>query len=279
LRRAILERSIDFIWVQPVKNINMNYVLKKIESEFGKPSPLPIPQNNFANLQFIPFLAILFAISSFNIVLAVIPLFVVFFSFPLAVSTASIIATVAIYFSAKKKELLPLLYLIIGILTYAALSDFLHINDILQYRGVKISLIALPSLLIVKTFIKEWKWLKKYFPFLLIVVATAGLYYISRSGNVSFVSEFERKLRDSIEGLLWIRPRFKEIVGYPAYFMSLRLKKFKWNFILEIIGAIALLSTFNTFCHIKSPMVVSLYRSMFSILVGYLTYWIVGRTK
>jgi len=134
-------------------------------------------------------------------------------------------------------------------------------------------------LLIVKTFIKEWKWLKKYFPFLLIVVATAGLYYISRSGNVSFVSEFERKLRDSIEGLLWIRPRFKEIVGYPAYFMSLRLKKFKWNFILEIIGAIALLSTFNTFCHIKSPMVVSLYRSMFSILVGYLTYWIVGRTK
>lgn len=279
LRRAILERSIDFIWVQPVKNINMNYVLKKIESEFGRPSPLPIPQNNFANLQFIPFLAILFAIGSFNIVLAVIPLFVVFFSFPLAVSTASIIATVAIYFSAKKKELLPLLYLIIGILTYAALSDFLHINDILQYRGVKISLIALPSLLIVKTFIKEWKWLKKYFPFLLIVVATAGLYYISRSGNVSFVSEFERKLRDSIEGLLWIRPRFKEIVGYPAYFMSLRLKKFKWNFILEIIGAIALLSTFNTFCHIKSPMVVSLYRSMFSILVGYLTYWIVGRTK
>lgn len=279
LRRAILERSIDLLWIQPLDDIDVQAILKKLEKQFGKPSPLPSPQESFPILRVIPFLAILFALASYKMIAILPPIGALLFGFPVSVSVASIMATITLYFSIRKKEFLPLIYLLLGLLTYAALSDFSHLNDLDQFRGVKLSLVALPAVLTTMALVKHWKWLKKYVPYFAIVGGFFVFYYISRSGNIAFVPDIERKLRDIIEGLLWIRPRFKEVLLYPVYFVSLKLRGFKWNFVFEILGSIALISTFNTFCHIKTPLIVSLYRSIFSILVGYLTYYIVRRLK
>ncbi|MEJ5228998.1 MAG: DUF5693 family protein [Pseudothermotoga sp.] len=279
LRRAILERSIDLLWIQPLENIDTQEILKKIEKEFGKPTSLPTPQQDFSKTGLIPFLAILFGLASFKLVTILPSLLFLPFGFSIAVSVASITATVVLYFSIRRKEFLPLVYLLLGMLTYAALSDFSHMNDLSQFRGVKISLVALPMTLAMISLVREWKWLKRYVPIAVVIGAIFGFYYISRSGNIAFVPDVERKLRDLIEGILWVRPRFKELILYPVYFLSIGLKRFKWSFALEIVGSIALISTFNTFCHIKTPMVVSLYRSLFTISFGYLTYFFVRRSK
>ncbi|MGB9921727.1 MAG: DUF5693 family protein [Pseudothermotoga sp.] len=279
LRRAILERSIDLLWIQPLEGINTQKILEKLEKQFGQPSATPRPQRSFPVMPVIPFLAILLALASYKIILILVPLMTLPFGFSVSVSVASIIATVTLYFSFRRKVLLPLIYLLLGLLTYSALSDFNHMNDLDQFRGVKLSLIALPATLAIVVLMREWKWLKKYLPYFIIAGGLFGFYYISRSGNIAFVPEMERKLRDLIEGFLWIRPRFKEVLLYPVYFMSLKFENFKWNFVLQILGCIALVSTFNTFCHIKTPLVVSLYRSVFSIVLGYVTYFIVRRFK
>ncbi|HEY8541601.1 MAG TPA: DUF5693 family protein [Pseudothermotoga sp.] len=279
LRRAILERSIDLLWIQPLNNVNTQAVLERLERQFGKPVSFPMPQKDFQALRFIPFLAILFALTSYKIIAILPSIAALPFGFPISVSVASITATATLYFSTRKKKLLPLFYLLLGLLTYASLSDFNHMNDLDQFRGVKLSLIALPAILVTITLVRHWKWLKRYLPYFLVAGGFFGFYYISRSGNIAFVPDVERKLRDLIEGLLWVRPRFKEVVLYPVYFISLRFTKFKWNFVLEILGSIALVSTFNTFCHIKTPLIVSLYRSVFSILLGYIAYYIVRRLR
>lgn len=279
LRRAILERSIDLLWIQPLIGVNMEAVLERLQREFGKPVSLPSPQKDFLTLRFVPFLSILFALAFYKPICAFLPLGLLPYSFPISVSAASIMATVTIYFSVRKKELLPLLYLLLGILTYAALSDFNHLNDLEQFRGVKLSLLALMAVLVTTALLKHWELLKRYLPYFVVAAGVFGFYYISRSGNLAFVPDMERKLRDTIEGLLWVRPRFKEVLFYPVFFLSLKMKSFKWNFILEILGSVALISTFNTFCHIKTPLFVSLYRSIFSISLGYLTYYIVRRFR
>ncbi len=279
LRRAILERSIDLLWIQPLNGIDMQKILEKLEKQLGKPSSFPAPQKDFLALRVIPFIAILFALASYKILAVLLPILALPFGFPISVSVASITATITLYFSVRRKELLALVYLLLGLLTYSALSDFSHMNDLDQFRGVKLSLLALPVVLVIIALVKQWNWLKKYLPYFAILAGLFGFYYISRSGNIAFVPDAERKLRDFIEGVFWIRPRFKEVVLYPVYFISLEVKNFKWNFLLEILGSIALVSTFNTFCHIKTPLVVSLYRSIFSILLGYLTYYVVRRLK
>lgn len=277
-RRAILERSIDMIWVQPLENVNVKEILEKIERQFGKPKDVPRPNDTSFRLQWLAFAAMVLLLFSQKPLLGILTAPLWFWNHSLAVSAVSILATVFIY-SYRKKEILPVLYLLLGLLTNAALWDFWHVNDLNVYRGVKLSLSLLPLLVLAKTIVREWDWLKKYWPLGLAGLVGAGFYYLSRSGNTAFVTYFERQLRDFIEGLLWVRPRFKEVVGYPAFAFWLSFGNFKWIFLFELLGSIALVSTFNTFCHIKTPLIVSLYRSIFSILLGYLTLLILRKVK
>ncbi|MCS7174479.1 DUF5693 family protein [Pseudothermotoga sp.] len=277
-RRAILERSIDMIWIQPLENVDIKWVLEKIEHQFGKPKDTPQPNDTSFHFQWLAFIAMVLLLFSQKPLLGILAAPLWFLNRSLAVSVVSILATVFIY-SYRKKEILPILYLILGLLTNAALWDFWHVNDLNVYRGVKLSISLLPLFVLAKTVMKEWNWLRRYWPLGFAVLAGAGFYYLSRSGNTAFVTNLERQLRDTIEGFLWVRPRFKEIIGYPAFSLWLSFGNFKWAFLFELLGSIALVSTFNTFCHIKTPLMVSLYRSVFSILIGYLTLMILRRVK
>ncbi len=282
LRRAILERSVDMLWLQPLENIDVASLIQKIEREFGKPVNEPQPQQIGNTLPWIPLSLIVLLISSFSFLIAAVTFILFFFSFDLSVFVASIVGTVTAYLTVRKRKYLPFVYLLLGLLTYASLTKFGYMNDLLQFRGVKLSLVALPFVVTVKVvlqnrdFIKQYK---KYLPYFGAVFLAFGYYYITRSGNFAIVPDFERKIRDIVESILWVRPRLKEIIGYPAYFVYLSYSKKRWLSFFEVLGAIALVSTFNTFCHIKTPLIVSLYRSAISIILGYLTLYIVGRIK
>lgn len=272
-RRAILERSIDLIWIQHIEGLDQHRLLKDLKSEFGPPSDYPEPENEPGSVKYIGFAGLLLAIALFKPLLIVVPLVVAFWSWSVAVSTASIIATVLVYFAVKRKMILPIAYLFLGLVTNASLSSFEYLNQVLEFRGVKLSLIALPLSVGTVILIKEWGWIKRYVILLFLGAFAVGYIYISRSGNYGFASHFERQFRDLVESILWVRPRFKEVVGYPVFFAFLFFQKSraKWIVLLELIGAIALVSTFNTFCHLKTPVLVSIYRSSLSIFLGYLT--------
>ncbi|MGE0033052.1 MAG: DUF5693 family protein, partial [Pseudothermotoga sp.] len=277
-RRAILERSIDMIWIQPLENVNVQRILESIERQFGKPKPAPSPNSSPFKFQWLAFLSMVLLLSSQKPLIGILTAPLWFWNRSIAISVVSILATVLLY-SHRKKYLLPMLYLILGLLTNAALWNFWYANDLDVYRGVKLSLSLLPLFVIVKSVVREWKWLKKYWLAGITVVAVAGFYYLSRSGNTAFVAYFERQFRDVLEGLFWVRPRFKEIVGYPAFALWLSFSNLKWSFVFELFTSVALVSTFNTFCHIKTPLMVSLYRSMFSIAVGYATLFVIRKVK
>ncbi|WP_448522987.1 DUF5693 family protein [Pseudothermotoga sp.] len=277
-RRAILERSIDMIWIQPLENVNVEGILARIEKQFGKPKGIPSPNSGSFKLQWFAFLSMVLLLFSQRPLIGIFTAPLWFWNHSIAVSIVSILATVLLY-SHRKKHLLPVFYLILGLLTNAALWDFWHVNDLDVYRGVKLSLSLLPFFVLMKSVIREWKWLKKYWLLGVAVMAVSGFYYLSRSGNTAFVAYFERQFRDVLEGLLWVRPRFKEIVGYPAFALWLSFPNFKWSFVFELLASVALVSTFNTFCHIKTPLIVSLYRSIFSIVVGYATLFVIRKVE
>ncbi|OGC14274.1 hypothetical protein A2526_02655 [candidate division WOR-1 bacterium RIFOXYD2_FULL_36_8] len=97
--------------------------------------------------------------------------------------------------------------------------------------------------------------------------------FIARSGNFTLpVPHAEKVFRLFMEKALVIRPRTKEfLIGYPFLIVSafLFLKgKTKWLPILLPIGIIGPVSFLNTYCHIHTPVIVSVVRSFNGIILG-----------
>ena len=275
LRRAVLERSIDLIWL---KNLPEGYVPKlekKLKNEFKghvveRPSPhppLPITTWPFA-------IAILFLLASYKPILALVAGVIMLSNYDLGISAGSILSTLALYSRFKDPYSLFANFLLLGIITNASLSDFDHLNQIEIFRGVKISLVMLPALIFMRGFLENLSVVKNKKILYLsgIAFALIGVYYVMRSGNFAPVALFERKMRDLLEKIFWIRPRFKEIFGYPLLFAFRELEWTDWSFIIEALGSIALVSTFNTFCHVKTPIFVSIYRSALGFGLGFIIF-------
>src|SRR3989339_242505 len=105
--------------------------------------------------------------------------------------------------------------------------------------------------------------------------------FVARSGNFTLpVPGIEKTFRLFLEKVLVIRPRTKEfLIGYPLLIISafLFLKgKIKWLPILLAIGTIGPVSLLNTYCHIHTPIVISMQRSgngiVFGLVIGLITY-------
>ncbi len=188
-----------------------------------------------------------------------------------------------------------------GLLCAAALTDTMHLIKIEQFRGVKLAqLLPLAALLLIlavratESYAKtaasrpRWQALKaglgeigaevvKYWHVALIVLAAATLgYMLMRSGNEASIgaSGLEIQLRAALDKLLVVRPRTKEILlGYPALFVGIMLllhqrRKIAWP--LVAVGAISQVSLFNTFCHMHTPLAVSLVRVAHGLWIGIL---------
>ncbi|MDI6757395.1 MAG: DUF5693 family protein, partial [Endomicrobiia bacterium] len=99
--------------------------------------------------------------------------------------------------------------------------------------------------------------------FLMAVAAVAAVLW--RSGNDGYAPGLELRMRDALERIFVVRPRWKEIlVGQPFLWLAFRRR----NRVFLVFGAVAAVSVINTFLHSHAPLGVSLWRSISGIIAG-----------
>ena len=277
-RRAVIERSVDLLVIKNMPDDTKEYVKNKLKRELGwLIAGKPQPHSGLKLPLVLPFISLSLLTAAMSPILGIVTFASYFFYKSIAVSVTSILAMIAIYkYTRKNPFFLFLSFLALGIITSLSLSDFNHLNQIEVYRGVKASLILLPLLVLIKGILNnEWFFKeKKVFWSLVGIFTIVIVYYILRSGNNGLVLGIERKIRDYLDYMLVVRPRFKELFGYIFLFLSFK-RKSRWNFVYEFFSSIALASTFNTFTHIKAPIFVSIYRSFLGFVIAFLVYKII----
>ncbi len=127
-----------------------------------------------------------------------------------------------------------------------------------------------------------WKkrWSRGHWPgtaLTLLFLAALLSYALLRSGNQHWmpVSTWEYWLRDHLEAWLPARPRFKELlIGHPLLLLGLvgyyRLnhRQAVWPKVCIALGMIGQVSLINTFCHIHTPLLISLWRTVLGVVLG-----------
>ncbi len=109
----------------------------------------------------------------------------------------------------------------------------------------------------------------------LAVVALGGLVYILRTGNIYLglpIPQFDEGMRRFLENLLVFRPRTKEfLIGHPALILAATLALsgyFRLSLPLALVGCIGQISMINTFSHIHTPIMATLWRTLYGLILG-----------
>ena len=111
-----------------------------------------------------------------------------------------------------------------------------------------------------------------------LAVLAAGAYWLIRTGNIvpEAAPTWELKLRELLERMLVVRPRFKEaFIGHPMLMLAFGLRALgmrRASIPLLLVGFIGQLSMLNTFTHVHTPLCVSLLRTAHGLWIG----WLIG---
>ena len=107
---------------------------------------------------------------------------------------------------------------------------------------------------------------------------------LMRTGNDSGVgvSALELKFRALLDKIMVVRPRTKEfMIGHPAFFMGVALllaRRRLAGLLLVAFGMIGQVSLLNTFCHIHTPLAVSILRAFngmwCGLVIGVIIWWL-----
>ena len=179
----------------------------------------------------------------------------------------------------------------------ALLSDARYILGVFNFIGVKISYI-LPIIIVgLYFYLNPNRILSVKFVFKRLFnspIKTSGLVAISlmiffitllilRSGNYFSMPQFifEKQFREFLETVFFVRPRTKEfLIGYPFLILAFLLvdKKISrlWIWFFNMIGTVALISIINSFCHVHTPIDISVYRTLLGVLLGFVVTAIYG---
>jgi len=190
-----------------------------------------------------------------------------------------------------------------GLLVAASLTDAAYLMNIQQFRGVKLAqllpLLFIATVFAARTTRSHWEvrtetgetsselpalraglaealgYVVRYWH---VVAALLGLgilaVLIVRSGNQPAVgaSALEMQLRALLDRLLVVRPRSKEIFfAHPIMLLTLiwaasGLRRGIWVGLTA--GAIGQVSLLNTFCHLHTPLIVSVIRVGHGVWLG-----------
>lgn len=176
------------------------------------------------------------------------------------------------------------LFSLVGaVLMVGLLADVSFMLKIDQFRGVKIAHV-LPLVIVVlfcyyrqegKHWLKGLKnlWQSKIsvgWTFVAVLLGLALLVYISRTGNESAaISSVELQVRSLLDQLLLVRPRTKEfLIGHPALLLLFYLGYQHKYLPVLILGAIGQISLVNTFAHIHTPVLISMFRAFNGLWLG-----------
>jgi len=175
-----------------------------------------------------------------------------------------------------------------GIFVSASLNSTPFILKILQFRGVKFSFL-LPLIIISFYYFLTLgnEDLKKRLIFLMEaeirvkhliaagILAFIAVIYIGRTGNFPLlpVPAWEKTLRSLLEGVLYVRPRFKEfLIGHPIFVLSLWLsakyRKRIYFYPVLMLASVGMITAANTFSHLHTPVIISLIRTFHSYWLG-----------
>ena len=178
----------------------------------------------------------------------------------------------------------------------AILTDSRFLLEIDIYRGVKLTFI-LPVIFTAILFIKRYdllqvvgKGLQTLWTRLnglldtgltfrhvvvLLVLMFIAYYFVGRSGHTGGVPvpAIELKMRAFLEQLMYARPREKEfMIGHPMFFLAVlavyRCAPRWWQFALTCAAVIGQGSLVQTFCHMRTPVVMSFVRALDGYAVG-----------
>lgn len=162
-----------------------------------------------------------------------------------------------------------------GLAAAATLSDPAHFLGLHDIPGVKPAL-AVPVAGVALLALTRSSW-RTWRPLDGIVWVGAGMALIvalMRSGSFSVlpVPELEREMRNALEGLLIVRPRFKEfLIGHPALLVWMGLGAVRlrpWAGGLLAIGMLGQVSIVNSFLHLHTPLWVTLLRTFHGLWLG-----------
>ncbi len=158
-------------------------------------------------------------------------------------------------------------------------------NQIESFRGVKVAFLMPLIFTAIYYLIKEYKIItlddlivesKKFLDLIIRLkhIVLAGLVmvgliiYIGRTGNIPLipVPAWEIVIRDLLEELLVVRPRFKEFLfGHPFLFLlPVIFKYFPYKLLglfAVIMATIGQITISNSFSHLHTPLVISLIRT------------------
>lgn len=128
-----------------------------------------------------------------------------------------------------------------------------------------------------KRFVKEFLMLdiKLYALLIAAFLGASAWVFVGRSGHTAGVPvpSFELALRRFLENTMYARPREKEfLIGHPALVIAGFALLRKWptiiHFILTVIGVIGISSMVETFCHLRTPVWMSIMRGVDGLLLG-----------
>ena len=185
----------------------------------------------------------------------------------------------------------------------AILTDSRFLLEIDIYRGVKLTFI-LPVIFTAILFIKRydllqvvgkglqtlWKRLNGLLDtgltfrhvVVLLVLMFIAYYFVGRSGHTGGVPvpAIELKMRAFLEQLMYARPREKEfMIGHPMFFLTVlavyRCAPRWWQLVLTCAAVIGQGSLVQTFCHMRTPVVMSFVRALDGYAVG-VVFGVVG---
>lgn len=98
---------------------------------------------------------------------------------------------------------------------------------------------------------------------------------VMRSGNDPGVgvSDLELRFRSILDRVLGVRPRTKEfLLGHPALLLGLAMavspRWRRWSLPLLLAGAIGQTGMLNSFCHLHSPLKLTLLRTAYGLVFG-----------
>ena len=172
----------------------------------------------------------------------------------------------------------------------AILADSRFLLEIDIYRGVKVTFM-LPVIFTAILYIKRYdlldvvgKGVKNLLVrlnglldtgltfkhvFIILVLLFVAFYFVGRSGHTGGVPvpAIELKMRALLEQLMYARPRQKEfMIGHPAFFLTVlavyRCAPRWWQFVLVCGAVIGQGSLVQTFCHMRTPVIMSFIRAL-----------------
>ncbi|MDI6772473.1 MAG: DUF5693 family protein [bacterium] len=106
-----------------------------------------------------------------------------------------------------------------------------------------------------------------------LAAGLAGVMLLARTGNISLpLAGAEEQLRTVLENLLVARPRTKEfLIGYPALVVAGVAASLGWRRValaFALVGTIGTSGAINSFSHLHTPLVYTLWRTGNALLLG-----------